>query len=206
MSTELTSSSAENSSAPAPEGFVGVGFWVRAGGQVIDTVVHYVNWFVAMFVFAIGLGVYGAITQTSVESWARELTVSHWYDYLAAGLGFAAYHAVMERMCAATVGKRLLGLVVVRSDGGPIAFRAAAGRSLAFYIDSFLFGLPAYDSMKPPLQQRLGDKWCDTLVIKRSALSRRTDLAPRSFIGALLCGWGIEAVLYSMSALARVIL
>lgn len=205
MSTELSTVVHVSSLGDSPEGFVGVGFWVRAGGRFLDWVVHYVVWFASTFLFAIGVGVYAGITDTDVAPLSQKLAVTHWYAYLAALLGGLMYHTVMERMCGATVGKRLLGLVVVRLDGGPIGFRAALGRSLAFYIDSFLFGLPAWDAMKPPLQQRLGDQWCDTLVIRRSTLPRASPVAGLSFAVALLCGLAVDGACCWLSDLVKVL-
>jgi uncharacterized RDD family membrane protein YckC len=182
-----------------------VGFWVRAGGRLIDLVPHYILWFAATFTFAIGLGIYAGITHVAVAPLAQRLAASRWYDYLASGLGSVVYFAVMERMCGATVGKRVLGLVVIRLDGGPIGSRAALGRSLAFYIDGFLFGLPAYDAMKPPLQQRLGDQWCDTIVTRRSTLPSGSGAAAHSFLVALLCGAAADGACCWLSALAKVV-
>jgi uncharacterized RDD family membrane protein YckC len=205
MSTELISVADGNSLGAPPEGFVGVGFWVRAGGRLIDLVPHYILGFTATFTFAVGLAFYAGITHAAVAPLMQKLATSRWYDYLASGLGSVMYFAVMERMCGATVGKRLLGLVVIRRDGGPIGSRAALGRSLAFYVDALFFGLPAYDTMKPPLQQRLGDQWCDTLVIRRTKVPPKSGVAAQSFVFALLCGATADGACCWLSALAKVI-
>jgi hypothetical protein len=54
---------------------------------------------------------------------------------------------------------------VVMEDGTPCTFKAAFVRALYMYIDGIFFGIPAYSSMKEPLQQRLGDKTAKTLVV-----------------------------------------
>ena len=205
MSTELTKVADGDSPSAPSDGFEGIGFWVRAGGRLIDIVPHYILWFAATFAFAFGLGLYAAITHTAVGPLVQKLSTSRWYDYVAASAGSVLYFAVMERRCGATVGKRLLGLVVISSDGGPVGSRAALGRSLAFFIDGFFFGLPAYEAMKPPLQQRLGDKWCDTLVIRRSKLPPGSGVAAQSFFLALLCGVAADAACCWLSALAKVV-
>jgi uncharacterized RDD family membrane protein YckC len=111
----------------------------------------------------------------------------------------------MERMCGATIGKRLLGLVVIRRDGGRIGSRAALGRSLAIYIDGLFFGALAYGAMEPPLQQRLGDKWCGTLVIRHSTLPPGSGVVAQSFVVALLWGAAADGACYWLSALGKVV-
>jgi uncharacterized RDD family membrane protein YckC len=114
-------------------------------------------------------------------------------------VGFALYHAAMEGIHGSTVGKRLLGLVVTTSQRRPISLRAALGRSFAFYVDSLFFGAVAATLMEPPLQQRYGDKWCGTVVTKRSTLGR-TELSRRGFGTALFVAFAADAGCYLVSA------
>ena len=84
-------------------------------------------------------------------------------------LGSFLYHAVAEGFSTVTTGKLLCGLRVVTTDGAPVTMKGAFVRSLAIFFDSIFFGLIAYSSMqKSPLQQRYGDVWGETVVVKKS--------------------------------------
>jgi len=206
VGTEL-SATADVDQRPVPSGsLVGARFWVRAWGQIIDMVVHNVLWFMSAIAFGVGVGIYAAATATPVEPLTQKLFGNSWSwsDVLGACLGFTAYHAVMERLCGATVGKRLLGLLVVGSDGTPLRFRAALGRALAFNVDGLFFALPAYQAMKLPPHQRLGDRWCDTLVVKRSAVPLAGP-STRRFIGALCLGSLSDDLCYVASELVKLL-
>ena len=43
--------------------------------------------------------------------------------------------------------------------------QAALIRSALRFVDGFLFGIPAYTTMKAPLYQRIGDKLAKTIVV-----------------------------------------
>lgn len=78
------------------------------------------------------------------------------------------YFAIPEWKWGATPGKALLGLRVVREDGGPIGFGQALGRNVALVVDMILFGLVAFLAMRSSaLHQRFGDQWAKTAVIAR---------------------------------------
>jgi uncharacterized RDD family membrane protein YckC len=181
-------------------GLVGARFWVRAGAQIIDLAAHTAIWVVVALLFGMGLGIYAEVAHADMEPLLEELATRTWYGYLASGMGFVLYHAIMEQLGAATVGKQLTGLAVVNTDGGAISFLAALGRSLALYVDGLFLGIPAFSAMKPPLQQRLGDQWCGTVVVKRSTLPRQTTLAVRSFTGSLGFALLADSSLYVVTA------
>jgi uncharacterized RDD family membrane protein YckC len=144
-------------------------------------------WLAAGLIYGSGIGIYAAIAHYDTGPLIQKLG-DHWYSYVFSALGLLFYHTVMEGMCGATVGKRLLGLVVISSDGEAVGLRAALGRSLAFYVDGLFFGIIAYVSMEPPLQQRLGDTWNRTLVLKHSTLPGDKVVATRTFAATLLPG------------------
>jgi hypothetical protein len=58
-------------------------------------------------------------------------------------------------------------LRVVTVEGLPCGLKSGFQRSLAYLWDSLFFGLVGYASMKKtPLNQRYGDHWAKTLVIR----------------------------------------
>jgi uncharacterized RDD family membrane protein YckC len=98
-----------------------------------------------------------------------------------------------------TVGKMVMGLRVVRDDGGPIRFRHAFTRGLLGAVverPGFLLGLPAIISMLASNRsKRLGDIFAGTVVLQES-VPRTTGVAPSMPPG--LEGW---AALLDLTAL-----
>lgn len=80
-----------------------------------------------------------------------------------------AYYTVLEALSGATLGKRAMGLKVVKEGGEPIDWQASIVRNLMRIVDGFLFYLVAaiavWISKK---RQRLGDMAAHTLVVKAS--------------------------------------
>jgi uncharacterized RDD family membrane protein YckC len=85
--------------------------------------------------------------------------------WLAGFLISTAYFMTLEWLYGATWGKVMLGKRVIRDDGRPCTFVAALVRALLRLIDGILFGLVAYQQMKNPLRQHLGDRQGHTLVV-----------------------------------------
>ncbi|HEX8645845.1 MAG TPA: RDD family protein [Thermoleophilaceae bacterium] len=79
-----------------------------------------------------------------------------------------AYYAGTEAAWGATVGKRLLGLVVVTADGSRAGFGPVAIRNLLRVVDGFFFylvGLIAVIATKN--KQRVGDLAAGTFVVRK---------------------------------------
>lgn len=89
----------------------------------------------------------------------------------AAGMGLVGgllYHVLLEGTWGQTVGKRLLDVHVVRADGGPCTYGAAAIRTAFRFVDwlpaGYLVGLGAMAVTE--YQQRLGDLAAGTRVVR----------------------------------------
>jgi len=66
-----------------------------------------------------------------------------------------------------TVGKRIIGIRIVRTNGAPLDYKTAALRHFAGYLLSFLaLGLGVLWMMWDAKQQGWHDKLADTLVVK----------------------------------------
>ena len=78
-----------------------------------------------------------------------------------AGLcGYFAYQTICTSVHGSTLGKRLLSLEVVQDDGSRCRLRSAIIRELAFFVDSFFFGVVGYATMAGNDQhKRYGDRW-----------------------------------------------
>ena len=79
------------------------------------------------------------------------------------------YFALMESGSGqATVGKRVMGIIVTDMDGDPISFWQAAGRYLLRYASVFLFFIGILLMFFTDKRQALHDLLTQTLVVKRS--------------------------------------
>jgi uncharacterized RDD family membrane protein YckC len=98
-------------------------------------------------------------------------------------------------MSGASLGKLACGLRVVSEESRPIGLSQAFKRSLAFYWDGLFFGLVGYSSMKKSeLNQRYGDHWAKTLVIKSSEVPVESKR-----------GWEMFALAFVMGSFAKTI-
>jgi uncharacterized RDD family membrane protein YckC len=161
------------------------GFAIRAAAQIIDTIVGFVLGLVGAFgarMVLAALSVAGVVD----DGWPHRMGASG-AGGLAIGLvSGLLYHTFAEWIGGATLGKLLLGLRVRSVGLGPCTLRGAILRNLAYFVDSFFFGLVAYNSMSRSLtQQRLGDKWGRTVVAKASSLTA-SQSAGRLAIGIVL--------------------
>lgn len=81
-------------------------------------------------------------------------------------LGFS-YYTYFEMTKGATPGKLLCGLRVIKIDGTPCDFEAAAMRTFCRIIDGlFVYLVAAIFVWFSAQNQRLGDKMANTLVIR----------------------------------------
>jgi len=81
------------------------------------------------------------------------------------------YPAAMETLWGGrTVGKAVVGLRVVRTDGGPIGFRHAVARAGLGLLEVWatLGSLGLLAMLLSPREQRLGDMAAGTLVLRRA--------------------------------------
>jgi uncharacterized RDD family membrane protein YckC len=78
-----------------------------------------------------------------------------------------AYYIIMEATLGATLGKKAMGLKVVKESGEPIDWQASIVRNVLRIIDGFFFylvgAIVVWVSKK---RQRLGDMVAHTLVVK----------------------------------------
>ena len=108
--------------------------------------------------------------------------------YFANLCGYVAYQTICTSVCGSTLGKRLLSLQVVQDDGSRCRPRSAIIRELAFFIDSFFFGVVGYTAMRANDQhKRYGDWWADTIVRKIAKASNES----RHESGRFMLGFAI---------------
>lgn len=155
----------EAGSPEVPDLGQGKGFGIRAASWIIDLVVVFLGNYAGGFVAGIFIGillVIAGIEFTVVEEESQCL------EYVAEIFMTLVYAVSFEWLYGATIGKLVLGMRVVKTDGNSCDLRAATVRGLYRFLDGLIFGLPAYFSMKETPHQRLGDKSAKTLVVSSS--------------------------------------
>lgn len=173
----------------------GVGFGPRFVARVIDTLVHSVA--------AVSAGMLMRVIVFSSSTTSVDLaTVGQRLGSLAAGdvlagmVAFAAYHTVCEGLHGSSLGKFLLGQVVVTDQVRPCGLRAALIRSLAYYVDTLFLGLIGYLEMrKTRLAKRHGDNWADTFVARRSQVPIGTLRSTGRFLGVLALALAVDSAI-----------
>jgi len=156
--------------ATEPAGLAGVSFWPRVGARLIDLGVHYCVSFAAGVFFTVLLA---AASGGHIPVWVmvklRNLGITGFTFSL---LGSFGYQVICLAVHGSTLGKRVLGMVVVQEDGTPCRLGPAIIRELGYFVDALFFGLIGYLAMQKTLkEQRHGDEWAHTIVCKRSAIA-----------------------------------
>jgi uncharacterized RDD family membrane protein YckC len=183
----------ENSTPPAPPpaqvSVAGAGFGIRVLARLIDMVLGLGVGFAAGFIGGIILLIL-AKTGVIEPGWRKNLGGFSFTALAFAFLGNILYHFFCEGIHGATLGKLCCGIRVVRMDGGPSTFKGALIRTLAYYIDGLFFGLVALNSMnKSPLNQRYGDVWGKTLVLKNDDIAPEWQRSSMHFILGFFLGF-----------------
>ena len=137
-------------------------FGIRALSWIIDQLFLYAMDYATGFLAGMFIG-YALMFMGIEINYFQELP---WWLSLALSLfSVLVYTICFEAFYGATIGKLILGLRVIKTDGTPCDFRAALIRGILRIFDAILFGLVAYLNMKAPLYQRLGDQSAKTLVV-----------------------------------------
>ena len=87
------------------------------------------------------------------------------YTGVAAFLVYLIHTAATEALFGRTIGKRIMGLRVVRLDGGTPDSSALLIRNFMRVLDLGLMGIPLVMIVFSPLRQRIGDVAAGTIVI-----------------------------------------
>jgi len=117
------------------------GFWIRVVASVIDSIILFILW--VPFLFLMNLN--GAIAMSQAENELAETIVALILGMtitLMQQILYWLYYAILHSSAwQATVGKKLLGLVVVDEHGDRISFGRATGRYAAILLSTLLFGI-----------------------------------------------------------------
>ncbi|HJQ55801.1 MAG TPA: RDD family protein [Vineibacter sp.] len=132
------------------------GFWLRLVAYIIDSVI--LNIVVFIISFVIGL-VIGGGSRNAEQA-----------QLIASVIGIVIawlYFAYQESSpAAATLGKRALGLRVLRSDGAQLSFGRATGRFFAKILSAAILLIGYIMAAFTDRKRALHDMIADTVVIK----------------------------------------
>jgi uncharacterized RDD family membrane protein YckC len=129
-----------------------VGVGLRAVAVIIDSIL----------LFVVGYAI--ALATGGTTGMGFQLTGLPMFLWLAVGI---AYYIVLEARFGATIGKRIVGLKVVKLEGGPIDWQASIVRNLLRLVDGFFFYLVgAIVVWTSDKKQRLGDKVAATVIVR----------------------------------------
>jgi uncharacterized RDD family membrane protein YckC len=136
-----------------------VGVGPRAVAFMIDVV------FFTLIIISVW-AVAGGVNPTAEDN--LSITDPNTAATLLINLASLVYFGGLERAWGATIGKRMVGLRVAMLDGGPLTGRAVLLRTLGRFIDMLLLTpiVAAIMVWSSPTNQRLGDRWGGTIVIR----------------------------------------
>ena len=97
------------------------------------------------------------------------------------------YFVLLEGIAGATIGKFLTGIRVVNQDGTKLDWSAAFVRNIARIVDAFPYAFPylvgAISVWASPIQQRLGDRWANTVVVTKESVRESSVPGPGNHRG-----------------------
>jgi len=144
------------------------GFWIRVCAYLVDSVFLWmILWLLAT------VAIIGYTTGASGTVSAEQLAPGYWAQWAPmAGLDVfikLVYYTLFLGKSGQTLGKKLFGLRVIRTDGGPVTYGQALLRTIGYYLNMLTLQIGflwvAVDSRK----QGLHDKIAGTLEIRVAA-------------------------------------
>lgn len=132
------------------------GFWIRLVAWFIDSIA----------LVAAELAIVVVLPGLSFDRYLDESEFTWTYNFISLLVGIA-YYSLGVSLFSTTIGKRLLGMYVLRRDGSKISLPRAFCRYLA-YIPSYLILCIGFLMIGLTRNKRgLHDHICDTVVVKR---------------------------------------
>jgi uncharacterized RDD family membrane protein YckC len=179
------------------------GFGIRFLARLIDLIFGMVLGLGAGFVAGILIVILNAAGKID-PGWQYRVRQFTFTGFGLSLLGDFLYHFFCEGIHGATLGKLCCGIRVLKQDMKPSSMYGASIRSLAYYIDAFFFGLVGYISMsQSPLNQRYGDVWGKTVVVKVKEVAPESLRSPTYFIFGLLAGAGFWALMLMLGIILK---
>lgn len=200
FSTDVVDSGPEEPSSRPP----GVTFWPRVGARVIDHLLHLLIGCTAGVAATFFVALVAGFHDESPEALLAPLQESSWLDWVFGTLGYLAFTTVCEGFHGSTLGKRVLGFVVLNEDLAPCSFRQGLIRSFLYLVDSLFFGVVAASNMRgDPDQKRLGDEKAKTIVVRRKDIARVELRSDATFFLVLAAACLVDLAVLTTSLLLK---
>jgi uncharacterized RDD family membrane protein YckC len=181
------------------------GFWIRAAARIMD--LAFVILLASFTIEVMGGALVAADRAGLIPSdWLRRMHGLSLLMLLFNVLASILYHSFCEGLYGATPGKLCCGIRVVSEDGTPSNMKGALIRTLAYqFVDTLLFGAAGYTAMrKSPLNQRYGDIWGKTAVIKTSEMAPESKRSQERLLLALGLGVISYMVMVALGLLLKI--
>lgn len=144
------------SAAPAQSGPTYAGFWLRAGAQLIDTILSF---FVGVPTILVMTALVNKLGWADQAAWLPNLV------NLLLGLGLVLWFWSRKQ---ATPGKMLLGMRIVdASSGAPASMGQYVGRYFGYFVSGFFLCLGMFWIGFDRRKQGWHDKLAGTVVVRR---------------------------------------
>jgi uncharacterized RDD family membrane protein YckC len=143
------------------------GFWQRAGGYAVDSLIFMAASFVILLVVFAATGPPEIVFD---ETGNPVGTGPMPFLWLPMGIAYFLYDVLMTSRYGWTLGKRAAGLEVRTKDGDLCSFGLAAGRFFARFISSIPLYLGFFWAGWDDRKQTWHDKICSTFVLRRELL------------------------------------
>jgi uncharacterized RDD family membrane protein YckC len=156
--------------------------------RLVDSLYGFVVGFVAGLIAGIALAVLEDLS-IAAPGVANRIGRVNMALVIAGLIGSLFYETICEGLYGATLGKLICGLRVVSEDLTPCRLKPALLRSSAYYLDAIAFGAVGYLEMRKTLmQQRHGDRWAKTVVVKTSQVPESSKRSGLRFLVAFVLG------------------
>lgn len=136
------------------------------GQRILAGFVDLIPLFILFYVMADAFGTTGPNVQEGSTTWSVSLYGWPLVVYIFLAMG---YYVVSEVVVGTTLGKRLLGLKVVKLNGEPYVGRAVLVRNVLRVVDGFpvMYMVGLVSIAISQRRQRLGDLAARTAVVRR---------------------------------------
>ncbi len=132
------------------------GVAIRFVALLIDSIILWIVFAILGFLFGVFNSGFYLSPRVALSGWG-----------IVAFIIYIAYFTYLEGTRGQTIGKRVMGLKVVREDGGSIDMGAAFVRNILRVIDGlFAYLVGAILIWTSHKKQRLGDRAANTVVVK----------------------------------------